>query len=245
MYEYRDINEYAYPSKVSVQTIINGINLDEVLEGFITLSVKGRELVNRTDGELEGRTLVIEYALMAKNNKDFREQFEWLNYYLKDKDLKIIFTDDEDFYFTGDINTASEVDGNANHVKSIFEIKCKEAYKEAVEVERFDFTDQGTFKKQSLYPVKLEKIKITSNANTEKLILKNTTNGQRIILDNSFAIGDGVVIDFKNLHIETDEGQNLMTSLDITSDFEEFRINYNDQLQVDGAVEVFYREVRL
>lgn len=245
MYEYRDINEYAYPSKMSVQTIINGINLDEVLEGFITLSVKGRELVNRTDGELEGRTLVIEYALMAKNNKDFREQFEWLNYYLKDKDLKIIFTDDEDFYFTGDINTVSEVDGNANHVKSTFEIKCKEAYKEAVEVEKFDFTDQGTFKKQSLYPVKLEKIKITSNTSTEKLILKNTTNGQRIILDNSFENGDGVVIDFRNLYIETDKGQNLMTSLDITSDFEEFRINYNDQLQVDGAAEIFYREVRL
>ena len=44
MYEFRSPTGYAYPEELSLQTIVDGINLDKKIDGFRTLSVKGREL---------------------------------------------------------------------------------------------------------------------------------------------------------------------------------------------------------
>ncbi|WP_100066065.1 distal tail protein Dit [Miniphocaeibacter massiliensis] len=47
MYKFVDIDEAANNSDMSIQTIVNGFNLDKTINGFTTLKVNGRELIGR------------------------------------------------------------------------------------------------------------------------------------------------------------------------------------------------------
>ena len=279
MYEFRDTNEYAYPAEVSLQTIVNGVNLDKALTGFTTLSVHGRELlgknvettefrkikvgqktrtyVQRNKSKSQGssflgsrmptRSIKIEYSLKAKDNTDFREQFELLNYYLDAAEAEIVFTDDLKFKWIATLASVEEVSGNGNWVKGAFELTCSDSFKIARDEEIFTFADKGIFKKNTYYPVRLEQAEIELKVAINKIILKNFTNGQRIILDGNFVPGQKIILNFVDGTIYSGTSQDLIKSLDITSDFEEFTILYNDVISVNalGNVSFYYREVRL
>lgn len=47
MYEFVDIDELPISREMSIQTILNGVNLDYTVEGFTTLAVHGREIISR------------------------------------------------------------------------------------------------------------------------------------------------------------------------------------------------------
>ena len=280
MYDFRSPTEYAFPEELSVQTIINGLNLDKTIKGFRTLAVKGRELHpndistkthqtvragggNRTKTKnsafvtsyantflgvrLADKSITVEYDLKAKDNRAFREQFELLNYYLNKEEARVVFTDDPDFYYTATLSGADAVDGNGNWVRGSFELICSNPFKRRVNYEVFRFDSEGIFKKQSFYPVLLEVAAITLKESTEKLILVNRSTGKRIILDGQFEAEDCVMIDFMDGTVKSEEGLNLMTQLDITSNLESFGVAYRDVLgtNVAASVEMQYREVRL
>ena len=47
MYEFINIDELPTNNELSIQTILDGVNLDHTLQGYTTLSVHGRELLSR------------------------------------------------------------------------------------------------------------------------------------------------------------------------------------------------------
>ena len=287
MYQFRDTNEHAYPMEVSVQTIINGVNLDAKVKGFTTLSVHGRELLGKdvttteyktakigkkvrtylnherntsssydnsyVGSKLSMRNIKVEYSLRADNNRDFREQYEYLNYLLDVSEAEIFFTDDREFYWIGTLSSVEEPDSNGNWVKGSFEFICSMPFKMKAEAERLSFFPgsfegvRGTVKKKSYFPLRVERAEISLEEDAQKIIVKNETTGQRIIMDGTFSTGDTIIIDFLEGNISTDKGQNLMGTLDITSDLEEFSMTYADTISVDVNSESFieYREVRL
>lgn len=192
---------------------------------------------------LASRTLRVDYDIKAKNSREFIEIYELLNYHLDQEQAPIIFTDDSKFYWVGTLANAEIPEINNLSIKSSFEIECSNPFKTKVDAEVWEFDTRSKLKKVTMYPVQLEKMKIKVKTATNKLIIKNLTNAQSIILDAPLKVGDTFEIDFKTANIN----KNLMQYLNLTSDLEEFEILYNDEIMtsVSCDVGVAYREVRL
>ncbi|KAA0560770.1 hypothetical protein F0342_21655 [Bacillus sp. CH30_1T] len=134
MYEFVDLHERgAASTSLSIQTIFNGINLDEVLTdesgGFTTLTVSGRgNVTNRLftteipgkDGLLESneytsseREIVVKYKITDRTNEGFRLRFNKLNDLLKGTKNELVFSDeDASFYATLSGNEVPEENSN-------------------------------------------------------------------------------------------------------------------------------------
>ena len=191
---------------------------------------------------LSSRSIVVEYDINAKDNAELFGINEQLNYLMDVEEVPIIFTDDPNFYYIGTHTNAEELKRNSRQYKSSFELECSNPFKFAVNTEEFKLTTQGQFKKMTYFPVKLESMKIVLKQAGAKLVIKNITNAQSIILDKNFIVGETIEIDFTASSIK-----NYMQYLDITSDLEEFEILYNDTINtsLQADVTVIYREVRL
>ena len=63
MYKFRDLNETGVETKLSINTIIDGINLDDTFKFFTTLNVSGRSNLVR---EIETAELK-----QSNNNEDY------------------------------------------------------------------------------------------------------------------------------------------------------------------------------
>ena len=280
MYDFRDIKEYAFPFDTPIKTVIDGINIDDKIYGFMTLAVYGRELVGRdietTDfrkiqtgtgtrtykntktstagyenrflsSTISAREITVKYALKAANEYDYFRKFELLNYYLGAENCKIQFTDDLRYYYIGTVSKVENPQINGLQVIGTFSIEISNPFKQRVDNEEFTFEKEGQFKKDTLYPVKIENIKIKIKEPGSKFIFKNLSNGQRIIFDKDFKADDVINIDFVENLITGKGGQSLFKYLDITSDLEEFTIGNNDILQssLNADITVIFREVAL
>lgn len=280
MYDFRNIDQHAYPIESKAQTIIDGINLDETINGFMTLAVYGRELVGRNietaefrkvqtgtgmrtyanknkntssyesrfiSSSIASREFTIKFVLKAKDEEDYFSKFEELNFYLDKEDVQIRFTDDINFYYWGTVTKVEnpQVD-NLQAICSIsFEVS--NPFKFRVDSEKINFNTKTKIKKDTRYPLKIEKIKIDLKTSGNKLILKNLTDGRRIIFDKNFAAGDFIIIDFNDWSIRGKGDENFYKYLDIHSQLEEFAINTYDEIEtnLNCDVEIEYREVRL
>jgi predicted phage tail component-like protein len=134
MYEFVDFSEPGTLStSLSIQTIFNGINLDEALSdhlgSFTTLTVSGRSnLSNRINAfEIPGREglmessevtskekeITIKYKISDSTNEGFRQRYNRLNTLLKGSKKELIFTDeDATFNATLSSNDVPEEDSN-------------------------------------------------------------------------------------------------------------------------------------
>lgn len=280
MYDFRNIDQHSYPIESKVQTIIDGINLDETINGFMTLAVYGRELVGRNietaefkkvqtgtgtrtyknknknissyesrfiSSSIVPREFTIKFVLKAKDEQDYFSKFEELNYYLDKEDIQIRFTDDKEFYYWGTVTKVeSPQEDNLQAICSIsFEVS--NPFKFKVDLEKINFNTRTKITKDTRYPLKIEKIKINLKAVGDKLILKNLTDGKRIIFDKNFTADDFIIIDFNDWSIRGKGDENFYKYLDIHSQLEEFGINTFDEIEtsLNCDVEIEYREVRL
>lgn len=144
----------AYHSSLSLPdsaTQINGEYLERSVVGYRTLSVEGREsldvdITETTVGNSDGstyrrkrdqtRTLKISYALCANSYSDHHSLYNKLKSILHDGELKIIFKDESDVYYTGVVESVSAtpidtVDAIAS--QGDISIKCMDPYKYSVE----------------------------------------------------------------------------------------------------------------
>ena len=132
-------------------TQINGEYLERSVVGYRTLSVEGREsldvdITETTVGNSDGstyrrkrdqtRTLKISYALCANSYSDYHSLYNKLKSILHDGELKIIFKDESDVYYTGVVESVSAtpidtVDAVAS--QGDISIKCMDPYKYSVE----------------------------------------------------------------------------------------------------------------
>lgn len=134
----------------------NGVYLENEIDGYRTLSVTGRELMESevTDQEIDGmdgsyyrykttpaRTITVKYQLRAKGSREYREAYNKMNKLLSGEQVKVIFNDESDKYFIGTKTSNTQVDGGSNNVIGEIEIYCTDPRKYSTTEKEFVATD--------------------------------------------------------------------------------------------------------
>ena len=134
----------------------NGVYLENEIDGYRTLSVTGRELMESevTDQEIDGmdgsyyrykttpaRTITVRYQLLARGSREFRDAFNKMNKLLSGEQVKVIFNDESDKYFIGTKTSNTQVDGGSNNVIGEIEIYCTDPHKYSTTEKEFIATD--------------------------------------------------------------------------------------------------------
>lgn len=149
MYNFRDVTETTSEgvSLPSEALKINGEYIENLISGYRTLTVEGREALSpeittnetgiRDGSTLKGkrypaRIIRITYQLIAASNEAFREAYNKLASILDVKDAELIFDDEPDKFFTGTPSYIGEVEPGKNAVVGEFEILCADPFKYSV-----------------------------------------------------------------------------------------------------------------
>ncbi len=171
MYKFIDTTEVSEGIVLPSEALqINGEYIEDLIPGYRTLNVKGREALSpdvttyetgvRDGSILKGkrypaRIITVYYQLMAESNEAFRDAYNQLGKILDVTNAKLIFNDEQDKYFTGTPCIIGEVPPGKNAVTGNFEIICTDPFKySTIEYEAtvadgetdvtFDY--QGTYK---------------------------------------------------------------------------------------------------
>ena len=128
--------------------MFNGNYLENVIPGYRTLYVSGREVLGTEITDLETgvsdgtkyrrkryqpRTIVVGYQLIAEDNSAFRSAYNKLNALLDEEQATLIFADEPDKYYIGTKQGAGEVPAGKNSITSELEFYCADPFKYSVE----------------------------------------------------------------------------------------------------------------
>lgn len=161
MYNFVDVNSasegFVLPSEAMA---INGQYIEDLISGYRTLNVTGREALSPDVSEFEvgirdgstlkgkrypSRIITVTYQLNAKSNEEFREAFNQLGAILDVKNAELIFNDEQDKFFIGTPCVIDEVSPGRNAVVGKFEILCTDPFKYSVaEYEATTTLDDGS-----------------------------------------------------------------------------------------------------
>lgn len=243
MYEFTDTN--AVPTQtLGLAMSFGGVYFEEVIAGYKTLNVGGRELIGNeletatgkgkdgvtiTGQTLPPRPLTIQYKLDAKTDAECRYNFETLNFLLRKNgknNVAIQFTDEPGRTYYGRLQSVDEVPYDRNTVVGTFTLLCEDPYKygESIESSGTSITI-GDFCPYDVLP---DLITATLSANASKITIDNTTTGKHIILNGTYTAGQVLIVDIAN-RIITLNGQNIKNNLDyVESDFRSFVVSPGD-----------------
>ena len=145
MYKFVDTTESQSGSNLPSEALeFNGKYIEEMIPGYRTLHVSGREMIGNeltdmevgiTDGSRYQyrrylpRTITVTYQLMAETNEKFRAAFNKLNEILSAEEARLIFRDEPDKYFNGTRADAGDVPTGTNNVIGEFDIYCADPFK--------------------------------------------------------------------------------------------------------------------
>lgn len=145
MYKFVDTTESQSGSNLPSEALeFNGKYIEEMIPGYRTLHVSGREMIGNeltdmevgiTDGSRYQyrrylpRTITVTYQLMAETNEKFRAAFNKLNEILSAEEARLIFRDEPDKYFIGTRADAGDVPTGTNNVIGEFDIYCADPFK--------------------------------------------------------------------------------------------------------------------
>ena len=162
MYKFIDVNEVSESAVLPSEALqINGEYIENLIPGYRTLGVSGREALSpeietfetgARDGatmknkRFPARIIIVKYQLIAKSNEAFRTAYNTLAGVLNVVDAELIFNDETDKYFTGTPSTIGEVEPGTNAVIGEFEILCTDPFKYSVQEHEAEPTlEDGTF----------------------------------------------------------------------------------------------------
>ena len=150
MYTFKDT--IGYPEEraplPSEALSINGIYIEDEINGYRTLNVTGRESMtrelvelttSRVDGSrllshrLKERTITIKYQMTASTASEFREKFNMLNKLINVEEATLIFADETDKYFIGTISDMEAPEPGCLNVTGSFSFLCSDPLKYSVE----------------------------------------------------------------------------------------------------------------
>lgn len=148
MYEFRDTIDTSDSVSLPSEALkLNGEYIENLIPGYRTLTVSGREALSpelsffdtgiRDGSTMKGkrypaRTIRVAYQLIAQSNEDFRAAYNKLAHILDVKDAELIFNDEQDKFFTGTPAFIGEVEPGRNSVIGEFEILCLDPFKYSV-----------------------------------------------------------------------------------------------------------------
>ena len=147
-YEFVDVVQDAPAASLPAEAMEwNGDFLENTVHGYRTLYVKGREAfetdisyhetVNR-DGafynrrRFSPRILTIGFQVVAGSPAEFRRAYNDLFTMLYDEQARIIFNDEDDYYFIGTVQNIPEPPAGKNAIVGEIEILCTDPYKHSV-----------------------------------------------------------------------------------------------------------------
>ena len=225
--------------KFRAKTIIDGVCLEDAVDGYKTLNIQGRGILGRkakivgadsaapyiTNNKFRYRELEIDYMLKAADNSKYLRRCELLNYYLNTngEDVEIYFTDDK-YTYKGQVTEIKPLKEISNWEIGKFVITCIDTKKYGKEikikdVQRFDYDYR--------YPIIPEVIKLTCTQTANIMKLINDTNGQHITLHGDFKAGD--VVEIYPQRQEVIKGkENALKYINITSNLEDFKLRFRD-----------------
>lgn len=189
----------------------NDLFLEELVEGYRTLTTRGRNTLEVThhlsgkiigrDGEIDfgsnipSRLLEITYKLEADTPQELNAKFDVIKNYLRNQGrLEIVFDDDEEFRFFGKLKSITEPTEGSIRVVGIIALICVDPYKYT----RVKTFTGGTLSDASLmdYPAKIEKIVVTLSTAATLVKVTNSANANTITVTGAFARGDKITFDF-------------------------------------------------
>lgn len=147
MYEFIDVNAESGYSLPAEALKINGEYIENVIDGYRTLHVSGREALSPdvesfSTGNRDGtrrkykrypeRIITVTYQLCAESSEAYREAYNRLGGILNIEDAELIFNDEQDKYFIGTPCIIGAVEPGKNSVVGEFEIICTDPFKYSV-----------------------------------------------------------------------------------------------------------------
>ena len=148
MYNFIDVTETQEGTLLPSEALkINGEYIENLITGYRTLTVEGREALSPEissyntgirDGSIfngkryPARTIRVTYQLVCESDEDFREAYNKLGGILNVKDAELIFDDEPDKYFIGTPSRIGEVVPGRNSVTGEFDILCLDPFKYSV-----------------------------------------------------------------------------------------------------------------
>ena len=196
-YDFRNLDPVtgAQPEPLSPESLqINGEYLEQVIDGFATLNVTGRELLARETttqkiGNNDGamfiesthpmRTISVTYQLRAATPKEFRAKFHKLSEKLDTPQSKIVFADQPELYFTGTMVSAGDVPEGQLEVTGTIEFQCTDPFAYATTKKTYQNTgDDKTviqFENAGNYPAK---VNVTAEMQSDNGFFAAALNGK-------------------------------------------------------------------
>lgn len=263
-YKFIDTNEANLKSFASIQTIINGFNLDTELDGYRTLNVSGRSVFGRDietlkfsarrsagskstrnnssktgnnkffSSDIQSVVIEVEFLLEAKTNELFRELLSKFTTILHQEEAKWTWTDDSEFYYTGTITEIESFKEDKNSVISTFKILCVDPMKTSIKT----YALKGNGKEIEMPDFKEEidilEMKFVLNSDSNKFTFENMNGNGKTIFSYLFKSNNRI-----NILLEEQKcllnGRNLMPAMDLMSDFEDFFVNPKDTILLSSA----------
>ena len=159
MYEYIDTNDHTSTTTLPVEAVsLNGTYLENIIDGYRTLYVKGRESlatelntysVGVADGEkvkgrrYPARTLTIGFQLLCPDEEEFRLRFNQLNNILSIEEADFVFNDERDKFFTGYPVMDADIEPGRNNVTGEWTIFCAYPFKRSIDTVTLSSTDES------------------------------------------------------------------------------------------------------
>lgn len=148
MYKFIDTIEASESAPLPSEALkINGQFIEEVIPGYRTLSVSGRDGLSAELGVYEtgvrngssvkhkrypAREIIVRYQIITDSANDFREAYNKLAGILNVEDAQLIFNDEPDKFFVGTPTEIGEVEPGRNAVTGEFTIFCADPFKYSV-----------------------------------------------------------------------------------------------------------------
>ena len=264
VYKFIDTNEANLKSYASIQTIINGFNLDTELDGYRTLNVSGRSVFGRDietlkfsarrnagskstksnsnkagnnkffSSDIQSLVIEVEFLLKAKTNELFRELLSKFTTILHQEEAKWTWTDDPSFYYTGTITEIGSFKEDKNSIISSFKILCVDPMKTSIET----YLLKGNGKEIEIPDVKEDidilEMKFVLNSDSNKFTFENMNGNGKTIFSYLFKDGNTINILLKEQKALLNS-RNLMSAMDLMSDFENFFVNPKDKILLSNA----------
>lgn len=148
MYNFIDTTKASVGTNLPSEALkINGEYIENLIAGYRTLTVSGRESLSpeleayetgvRDGSKLKNkrypaRTIIVKYQLIAESNEAFREAYNKLGRILDVEDAELIFNDENDKFYIGTPSYIGEVEAGKNAVIGEIEFFCADPFKYSV-----------------------------------------------------------------------------------------------------------------
>lgn len=156
MYDFREITPFTGSDdnqRPAEAMLIDGQYIEDLIPGYSTLQVSGRELlsqsiekqtIGKSDGEFiqyvhnPSREIVVGYRLAAADNLSFRQAFYKLNDILHGENHQVSFNDDPSKYWLATLSDIDDVPKGRNAITSSFTLFVPDGIAHSVATKTFD-----------------------------------------------------------------------------------------------------------